>query len=296
MFYYNQLEKLDFPNGITYIGEWAFENNYLTEVVIPDSVTTLGEEAFISNKIKTINIPNGIEEIPSDFLYNNLLESINIPSSVTYIDDEAFGENLYLTLIVFDSPRSYVSTMEYFDTKWGANNAVIVCSGEPIPIYQITSNNDVIIIPSQGVGGSTVIIKSKNDNQMIVSFKLNDVLINGYSFVMPSEDVSITDVTFVATYVIESDHPYKDNYTNTWTKTISGANEVAAYFDARTYIEAGYDFIYIYDKNDNLIGEYYGSELSNQEIVVPGDTIKITLVTDYSVNYWGFKCLVYQKS
>ena len=50
-----------------------------------------------------------------------------------------------------------------------------------------------------------------------------------------------------------------------------------------------YDYIYIYDGNDNFIGEYTGSALANESVIVQGDTVKIRLKTDRSNTYYGFK-------
>lgn len=77
---------------------------------------------------------------------------------------------------------------------------------------------------------------------------------------------------------------------------MTGANSVGAIFDVRTSTEKNYDYIYIYDKNNVQIGIYSHTNLSNQEIVVPGDTIKVRLTTDGATIDWGFKCRVYKKN
>jgi hypothetical protein len=90
----------------------------------------------------------------------------------------------------------------------------------------------------------------------------------------------------------ESPHPYTVNYDNTWPITISGATKIRAHI-TRYDIEGHYDFLKILDGSNNQITDYSGGygEHNVYDVWTPwvnGDTIKIRLATDYSVNYWGF--------
>lgn len=53
------------PNGVTRIGDWAFENcTSLTSVTIPDGVKSIGDEAFYGcTSLKSIIIPDSVKEI-----------------------------------------------------------------------------------------------------------------------------------------------------------------------------------------------------------------------------------------
>jgi hypothetical protein len=179
-----------------------------------------------------------------------------------------------------------------YDISWGAVNANVICLGETV--HQITGDNSNIAFPTQGIAGQNIYLVTKIAKS-IASFKINNTLITGSSFVMPDSDVHITDVTFSNPYIIESAHPYTNNFSYTWSQTISGAKSIAVLFDQNTITEIGYDYIYIYDK-DNYIGSYSGTTLSNKEFIVSGDTIRIKLYTDYSGTNWGFKAYVYRKS
>ena len=53
-------------------------------------------------------------------------------------------------------------------------------------------------------------------------------------------------------------------------------------------MEEGWDYMYIYDKDDNLIQTMTGFCNYIWTDSVPGDTMKIRLVTDDSVNSYGF--------
>ncbi len=88
----------------------------------------------------------------------------------------------------------------------------------------------------------------------------------------------------------ESEHDYASNEDRTWEYTAEGAdNGVIVTFDEQTKTESGWDYIYVYDGNDNQIGEYSGTELAGVSLYVPTQTVKIRLKSDGSANYWGFK-------
>ena len=93
-----------------------------------------------------------------------------------------------------------------------------------------------------------------------------------------------TDIT-----IIESEHNYANNTNKTWNVTSENAIQMIVTFSADTCTEYDYDFITIFDKDDNIIGEYSGNELASKIIVVDGDTVKIRLTSDYSYNEYGFK-------
>ncbi len=86
---------------------------------------------------------------------------------------------------------------------------------------------------------------------------------------------------------VESPHPYTNDYDNTWVITRSGAAQIGVHF-ASFDTENYYDFVYIYDANDNLFETYQGNLGAFDSVLVPGDTIKVRLVTDYSVTHDGF--------
>ncbi len=89
-------------------------------------------------------------------------------------------------------------------------------------------------------------------------------------------------------YVLDSPHYYSNNYDHTWTVTKAGASKIRVYFQyLRT--ENSYDYVYIYDKNWNLLNSYTGSHDNTWSSYSYSDTIYVRLKTDYSVTYWGFR-------
>ena len=97
------LRTIDIPDGVTTIGEYAFQNNQAVKSIgIPDSVTSIGEYAFWNcTSLTSVTIPNGVTSIGGGtFVGCESLESITIPDSVTSIGSGAFQRCASLTSIV----------------------------------------------------------------------------------------------------------------------------------------------------------------------------------------------------
>ena len=87
---------------------------------------------------------------------------------------------------------------------------------------------------------------------------------------------------------MQSNHPYDNDCDQTWTIHRDGAVRIDVTFTEDTYTESNYDYIYIYDGDDELIGSYSGDELSGKTITVNSDTVKIRLTSDSSNTEYGF--------
>lgn len=90
----------------------------------------------------------------------------------------------------------------------------------------------------------------------------------------------------------ESQHNYSENTDETWTYTVpNNPADIKINFDSLTEVEQDYDLIYVMDSNGNNISgsPFTGTQLSGKTLVVPGDTVKIRLKSDYATNKWGFK-------
>ena len=89
-----KIKSLSLPSGLTYIGNWAFNNcRELTSVSVPASVTEIGGVAFSScYKLTSLSLPNGLTSLGSDcFAHCSSLTSVNIPNTVTKLGSYAFG-------------------------------------------------------------------------------------------------------------------------------------------------------------------------------------------------------------
>ncbi len=132
--------KLNIPNSVTQIKQYAFHNNAaITHIDIPNSVKNIGQNAFSGcSSLTSINLPNSITSInenvfsgcialvtvhiPSDvtsigysaFSGCTSLKSIDIPSNVTNIGSSAFSGCTSLTSIDIPSNVTNIGSSAFY--------------------------------------------------------------------------------------------------------------------------------------------------------------------------------------
>ena len=74
---------------------------------------------------------------------------------------------------------------------------------------------------------------------------------------------------------IESSHSYSNNVNQSWLLSCPGADSITMTFHASTKLENNYDFLYLYDGSETLIGKYSGTELAGKTVTIEDDTVKI---------------------
>ena len=111
--WYNKgIKKVIIENGVTAIGERAFEENYkdntLLSVVIPSSVKTIGANAFCQCKLlSSVSIANSVTTIGEGaFFLCEKLSSIKLPNSLRTIEDDAFLATGLTSVIIPNSVKS----------------------------------------------------------------------------------------------------------------------------------------------------------------------------------------------
>ena len=85
----------------------------------------------------------------------------------------------------------------------------------------------------------------------------------------------------------ESVHNYLSNTNDVQSLSVSGAEKLKLTFSAESFTEQDYDVVYVFDGDGALYGEYSG-DLSGVEVTVSGDTVQVQLVSDSSVNKYGY--------
>lgn len=86
---------------------------------------------------------------------------------------------------------------------------------------------------------------------------------------------------------VSTQHPYEKNSDVSFTINVPGAEKVAVHFDTFE-TERNYDKVYFYDGNGVEYGMMTGSHSGSFSPIVPGDTIVVRLVSDFSINRHGF--------
>ena len=86
------LKKVTIPQGVTSIGESAFQYSSLTDVTIPQGVTSIGEDAFYNcYGLTSVTIPQSVASIGKQaFRECRQLKSLTIKDAATSIGEEAF--------------------------------------------------------------------------------------------------------------------------------------------------------------------------------------------------------------
>lgn len=90
-FLWEQFDSVTLPEGITSIGQSAFENTGLKSVDLPSSLTYIGDRAFAYCDFSEISLPDSLTKIGgSAFLYCKNLTDIKIPDGVKNIYSRTF--------------------------------------------------------------------------------------------------------------------------------------------------------------------------------------------------------------
>ncbi|MFC0852741.1 leucine-rich repeat protein [Halalkalibacter oceani] len=117
-FAYNDLRDIEVPDNVTEIGRYAFSNNNLTGVIIPDSALRIDVNAFADNNLTEVIISDSVLTIGQYAFFTNNLTEVVIPDSVTHIENYALGRNdlTKVTVLnpdaIFDSDVFYENSSE----------------------------------------------------------------------------------------------------------------------------------------------------------------------------------------
>ncbi len=238
------------------------------KTIIPEGVTSIGERAFYECELlESITIPESVTNIGAcAFAYCLSLASITIPENITSIDVKVFMCCESLGNITI--PKSVTSIGD--GAFYGCANLLDVYFGGS----QTQWNEITVDYGNESLTNATIHFAIESDTG---------------SETQPTTEVGdASEIEYVYDDFFESEHNYADNTDKTWIIDKNG--NICLSFSENTYVEDGFDFIYIYDENNCLIGEYTGSNLAGETIYINGGFAKIQLVTDLSVNGYGFQC------
>ncbi|MBR4770005.1 MAG: leucine-rich repeat protein, partial [Clostridia bacterium] len=112
------LKSVSIPKSVRVIGEETFMNcAALTSVTIPDSVTSIGDYAFSGcTALTSVTIPDGVTTIGERAFENTALKSVSIPKSVRVIDEETFMNCTALTSVTIPNGVTTIGRSAFENT------------------------------------------------------------------------------------------------------------------------------------------------------------------------------------
>ena len=143
-----KLETLEIGNGITKIGNHAFEQTNITSITIPDSVTAIGEQAFNGcTSLTEVNISKNskLETIGDGAFYDTRVLKMYLPGGVKTLGSGAFQRT---PVEIYDLSDVYSSDFTIGD--WCINNWYDTKNGEVKPEWAdkhkdiYVNNNDIL--------------------------------------------------------------------------------------------------------------------------------------------------------
>lgn len=169
------LKSLTIPEGYTSIGSDAFaENKNLTRINLPQSLKSISDYAFAHNNLSQIKLPSSLEKIGDNaFFDNRLSKELVLPDNLKDLGERAFKSNRISTL-VSKSPFLKVFKEAVFEDNSISNIAI------ESPIEKI-EENAFAANPGDAHYGNFVVIKlSKSAKEIKV--------IDKHVYVNPSKD------------------------------------------------------------------------------------------------------------
>lgn len=284
------------PKGITKICDYAFENcETITNVVIPNSVISIGNSAFSGcSNLKNISIPNSVVNIEKGAFSSCFnLEEVEIPDGIKFIKYGTFAFCENLTTIIIPQSVKEIGNLA-FDGDYNLSNVLFKGSKSQWNSIDFTDGNTNLV--ESVIHYDVKFVEKKAPTYVNKGYDL-------YSCSECSDGVKINYTDPLGHNVVsgicercgkseedcvESAHPYNYDSDESWTIYKKNATRIAVVFSDSTETVADCDYIYLYDKNGEEIGEYSGTELAGKKITVLGDTVKIRLVSDGFETLYGF--------
>ena len=117
---YPRLTEVNIPEGVTYIGDWAFaERHFLETISIPDTVQEIKRGALKDcTSLESVTIPEDITVIEDETFYGcTALKDFVIPEGVTSIGEKAFYQCESLTDITLPAGLKTLGADTFYGCK-----------------------------------------------------------------------------------------------------------------------------------------------------------------------------------
>jgi len=119
-FQYQQITKLEIPSTVTSIGNYAFQNNMIDELAFnTHNSLTVGYSAFENNQLSgNLVLPEGLTKIGAWAFQNNRIVNLTIPSTITNIASSSFNSNPTLSTIFINRTEEDFLANVTVGTTW----------------------------------------------------------------------------------------------------------------------------------------------------------------------------------
>ncbi len=302
------LESITIPESVTFIGKGVFaackrltninvdsnNKNYLSLDGVLFNIDKTNIMCYPASKTAiSFTIPDGVVSIDGyTFRDCTKIANIVIPNSVTFIGSLAFENCSRLVSVIIPSS---ISEMEY-EIFRGCNRLHLLYAGSweqwsVVADYTTTSPDHYDVKQTSLITKTITPTCAEYGYDRHFCPICNVRLDYDDNYIDPlGHNYNPDGICETCDGYVQSSHPYARNCDETWTINKPNAKQIAITFSANTKLTKDtQDFIRIYDRKDNLIGEYSGVELASQRIVVNSDTIKIRLVSDSNTNEYSTK-------
>ena len=252
--------------------------------------------------ISNFDTSNVIEMVSMFKNCSSLTTTINLTNGYVYyyrnmFSGAATNSGSQITVNYIASAPTLIDNM--IATK-SSNSNVIKGSIIPECSITITGDDDIKYESINRLKGTKITLTSISGNNYVTSFKMNGTTINGNEFIMPDNDVTISDIVTTACKTIETAHyPYSDSHSQVnvilGEHTFEGAKSLTVILDYETYVM---DYFRIYDSSSSTTGinndkEYGGPTRTQETITINSNYIKITFKSLGSViDYYGLKAII----
>ncbi len=135
----DNLDVLEIPSTVTFIGEYAFFSSTLREIVISDGVEYIGSYAFGSSCLESINISDSVMSIGAGAFDKTYIKKVKLPQNIEIIREFLFSYCMELEEVIIPQ---FVSTIEADAFRRCNNLKTIYYSGSEDDWNSISMNID----------------------------------------------------------------------------------------------------------------------------------------------------------
>ncbi|MEG2600314.1 MAG: leucine-rich repeat domain-containing protein [Bacilli bacterium] len=124
----NDLEEIELPDKLIYIGKSAFTSNNIKSIKFNKNVEVIEEKAFMCNKIDYLTLPENLKTVGNMCFFGNKVKEVYLNDSLYSFESSSFDSdsNLYYKGIkydeLFDLTLGFQNIMKYDKAKKLLNN------------------------------------------------------------------------------------------------------------------------------------------------------------------------------